>query len=80
MRASGCEVPQWMVDLKAPSQDEKKKLRMKPMARKDVSRTNGAGNGSKGDRKKVERTRVMGGKPAFKAKKAKVSKEVGLDE
>jgi ATP-dependent RNA helicase DDX52/ROK1 len=80
MRASGCDVPQWMLDLKNPSQDEKKKLRMKPIARKDVSRTNGAGNGAKGDRKKVERKRVMGGKMPFKAKKAKVEKEVGMEE
>ncbi|ORY56786.1 P-loop containing nucleoside triphosphate hydrolase protein [Leucosporidium creatinivorum] len=80
MRASGCDVPQWMVDLKPPTQDEKKKLRMKPIARKDISRTNGAGNGDKADRKRVKRDRVMGGKSAFKAKKVKVDKEVKMDE
>lgn len=79
MRASGCPVPQWMVDLKPPSQDEKKKLRLKPIARKDISRTNGAGNGDKSDRKKVERKRVMPGKGAFKPRK-KQAKEVTMEE
>lgn len=80
MRASGCDVPQWLVDLKPPTQDEKKKLRMKPIARKDISRTNGAGTGDKSDRKRVKRERVMGGKSAFKVKKVKVDKEVKMDE
>lgn len=69
-----------MVDLKPPTQDEKKKLRMKPIARKDISRTNGAGTGDKSDRKRVKRERVMGGKSAFKTKKVKVDKEVKMDE
>lgn len=52
-----------MLDLRAPSQDEKKKLLMKPIGRKDVSRTIGAGVGDEGDRKglKGKRNRVMGG-------------------
>jgi ATP-dependent RNA helicase DDX52/ROK1 len=60
MRTSGCEVPPWMLELKNPSQKEKKKLKMRPVARKDVSRTSGSGDGAKGDRKRVKRTRVMG--------------------
>lgn len=72
-----------MVDLKPPSQDEKKRLRMKPIARKDISRTNGAGVGDKSDRKKIERKRLMGGKGAFKVREKKAKgkdREVGLDE
>lgn len=84
MRASGCEVPQWMVDMKNPTQDEKKALKMRPILRKDISRTNGAGMGDSSDRKRVKRERVLGGKVADKGKKAKETKaskrEVGLDE
>jgi len=84
MRASGCEVPEFMLELKNPSQDEKKALRMKPILRKDISRTNGAGMGDASDRKRVKRERVLGGKTADKGKKAKErkqdAKEVGLDE
>lgn len=62
MRASGCDVPQWMLDLKNPSKDDKKRLLLRPISRKDVSKTNGAGSGAKSDRKRVEKTRVLGGK------------------
>ncbi|GAA5884203.1 hypothetical protein JCM6882_002178 [Rhodosporidiobolus microsporus] len=73
MRQSGCPVPDWMLALPAPSQDAKKALRMKPIGRKDISRTNGSGaeavertrgkGGGKGGRE-----RVMGGKGVFKRK------------
>lgn len=73
-----------MLDMKNPTQDEKKALKMKPIARKDISRTNGAGMGDASDRKRVKRERVLGGKVAEKGKKAKERKaekrEVGLDE
>ncbi|BGP20700.1 hypothetical protein JCM10213_001053 [Rhodosporidiobolus nylandii] len=74
MRASGCAVPDWMLALPAPSQDAKKALKMKPIGRKDISRTNGSSadaaprTGAKGGKKggKGGRERVMGGKGAFK--------------
>ncbi|KAL8291323.1 hypothetical protein RQP46_002301 [Phenoliferia psychrophenolica] len=77
MRASGCPVPAFMLDLKAPSQDDKKRLLLRPVARKDISRTNGAGSGNKGDRKKVERNRVMGGMLKEREKEAKRKAEGG---
>ena len=75
MRASGCDVPGWMLELKAPSQDDKKRLLLRPVARKDISRTNGAGSGAKGDRQRVERTRVMGGKLKEREKEVKAKEE-----
>lgn len=42
MRNSGCEVPEWMLSLKAPSQNAKKRLRTKPVNRKDVSQAKGS--------------------------------------
>lgn len=41
-----------MLSLPAPSQKEKKKLRRKPVERKDVSRSTGSVGGGKGSRKK----------------------------
>lgn len=83
MRSSGCEVQQWMLDLKNPSQDLKKKLNLKPLDRKDVRQTNGAGNGKKLDKKELpKRKRVMGG-PDPNPKRVKVKgaeKNVALDE
>ncbi|GAA6033533.1 hypothetical protein JCM8097_001441 [Rhodosporidiobolus ruineniae] len=75
MRQSGCPVPDWMLALKAPSQDAKKALKLKPIGRKDISRTNGsgaAGEDGEGGREKVrgkKRERVMGGKGAFKRRR-----------
>lgn len=43
MRASGCSVPDWMVALPNPSQNSKKQLKQRPIGRKDISRTLGAG-------------------------------------
>lgn len=53
-----------MLALPNPSQDSKKALKMKPIGRKDISRTNGAGTaGDNSQRKKgAKRERVMGGK------------------
>lgn len=53
-----------MLDLKAPSKADRKKLRLAPISRKDISRTNGSGEGSKADRRTHERKRLMGGGPA----------------
>ncbi|SCV74538.1 BQ2448_7567 [Microbotryum intermedium] len=76
MRSSGCAVPSYMLDLKAPSQDDKKRLRLKPVGRKDISRTNGAGNKDARDRKGKKRERVMGGEEGvFKKRKEKIQIE-----
>ncbi|CAG8649975.1 6120_t:CDS:2, partial [Paraglomus brasilianum] len=37
IKESGCEVPDWMLQLKNPSQDSKKKLRRKPIERKSIN-------------------------------------------
>jgi len=37
MRDSGCEVPEWMLSLKKPTKEMKKRLRMKPMERQSIS-------------------------------------------
>lgn len=55
MRASGCSVPDWMVALPNPSQNSKKQLKQRPIGRKDISRTLGAGaldDAEEGARKK----------------------------
>lgn len=43
MRLSGCQVPEWMLSLPNPSQNDKRRLKLRPIERKDVSRTSGAG-------------------------------------
>lgn len=58
MRNSGCDVPEWMLSLKAPSQNAKKQLRRKPVERKDVSRA----TGSIGGKRKGGRTKALGSK------------------
>lgn len=42
MRNSGCEVPEWMLSLKAPSQNDKKNLRKRPVKRKEVNKATGS--------------------------------------
>lgn len=75
MKASGCDVPQFMLDMKNPSQREKKQLKMKPLNRKDVRQTNGAGNTKSSDTRAVQRKRLMGGK-VVKGK----ARDVGMEE
>jgi len=41
MRNSGLEVPEWMLQLKNPSKNEKKQLKKRPVERKDVKDSNG---------------------------------------
>jgi len=36
MRESGCDVPGWMLELKAPSKNDKRKLRKRPTERDAV--------------------------------------------
>lgn len=66
MRQSGCAVPDWMLALPNPSQDAKKALKMRPLGRKDISKTLGSGNaGEEGGPRKEKtkkRERIMGGK------------------
>ncbi|GAA5877321.1 hypothetical protein JCM8547_003833 [Rhodosporidiobolus lusitaniae] len=82
MRQSGCSVPEWMLALPAPSQDAKKALKMKPIGRKDISRTNGSSADAverKGGKGKGGRKRVMGGKGGV-FKKREGGKEEGKEE
>ncbi|KAJ2070173.1 RNA-dependent ATPase rok1, partial [Coemansia sp. S142-1] len=37
MRESGCEIPEWMLQLKKPSQDDKKKLKKNPVERDNIT-------------------------------------------
>ncbi|KAG0235094.1 RNA-dependent ATPase rok1 [Actinomortierella wolfii] len=37
MRESGCEVPDWMLNMKKPSKNQKKNLRKKPIERKTIN-------------------------------------------
>ncbi|TNY18742.1 ATP-dependent RNA helicase ROK1 [Rhodotorula diobovata] len=81
MRASGCAVSDWLLALPAPSQDAKKALRLRPIGRKDISRTQGSGaaeeggEGASGERKvrrekRGVKVRVLGGKEGvFKRRK-----------
>lgn len=39
MRESGCEVPQYMLELKAPSKNDKRKLKQRPIAREAIGST-----------------------------------------
>lgn len=56
MRNSGCDVPDWMLALKAPSQNAKKQLRRKPVERKDVSRAVGSIGGKRKSSHKSQKT------------------------
>ncbi|KAJ2490439.1 RNA-dependent ATPase rok1 [Coemansia sp. RSA 2050] len=37
MRESGCEIPEWMLQLKKPTQDDKKKLKKRPVERNAIT-------------------------------------------
>ncbi|GAA5839915.1 hypothetical protein JCM9279_005206 [Rhodotorula babjevae] len=82
MRASGCPVADWLLALPNPSQDAKKALRLRPIGRKDISRTQGSGAAERDDavegegerrvkrEKRGAKVRVMGGKEGvFKRRK-----------
>jgi len=82
MRASGCPVADWLLALPNPSQDAKKSLRLRPIGRKDISRTQGSGAAERDDavegegerrvkrEKRGAKVRVMGGKEGvFKRRK-----------
>ena len=50
MRNSGCNVPRWMTTLSAPTQREKKKLRQRPVVRKDVRKSTGSVTNDRGSK------------------------------
>ncbi|KAJ8291576.1 ATP-dependent RNA helicase ROK1 [Rhodotorula toruloides] len=83
MRQSGCTVPDWMLALPNPSQDAKKALKMRPLGRKDISKTLGSGNaGDEGGAKREKskkRERIMGGKRGV-FKKGKKGEEGKADK
>lgn len=65
MRASGCSVPDWMLALPNASQNAKKQLKQRPIGRKDISRTLGAGaldDAEEGARTKDRSAAAGGGK------------------
>ncbi|CAG8460372.1 5947_t:CDS:10, partial [Cetraspora pellucida] len=51
MKDSGCEVPNWMLELKNPSKESKQKLRKRPIKRKTIDTR------SNYDKKKIKRKR-----------------------
>lgn len=55
MRQSGCDVPAWMLDLRAPNQKQKKKLKRKAPERQDIKVVAGSTAG----RKEANRQRDM---------------------
>jgi ATP-dependent RNA helicase DDX52/ROK1 len=55
MRQSGCEVPQWMLDLKKPNQKQKRSLKRSAPDRQDILTVSGAGQG----RREANRRRDM---------------------
>lgn len=59
VRASGGEVADWMLDLRAPSKPMKKKLRQKPVDRKPISKTAYAEHKAQAHRKDIIRNSVI---------------------
>ncbi|KAJ3171120.1 RNA-dependent ATPase rok1 [Geranomyces variabilis] len=53
MRDSGCDVPQWMLELKPPTKNEKKNLRQRALKRDNIKTV------SKFDKQKIARKRDM---------------------
>ncbi|KAI8353964.1 P-loop containing nucleoside triphosphate hydrolase protein [Mortierella sp. GBAus27b] len=53
MRESGCEVADWMLEMKKPSKNEKKNLRQRPLGRKSITTM------SSYDKKKIAHKRDM---------------------
>lgn len=71
MRNSGCEVPAWMLSLKAPTQKEKKQLKRRPVERKDVSASTGSIGGGTGSRKKKRKVAAKANKGAHEKSSGK---------
>lgn len=56
MRQSGCQVPEWMVQLKTPKQEDKRKLKHKPIERKVISTMTNKAKGRKGDIRGIKKS------------------------
>lgn len=54
MRQSGCQVPQWMLELKAPNKKERKKLKQKAPERKEIRTSAASSVGRRQANKKRE--------------------------
>ncbi len=53
MKSSGCDVPEWMLQLKNPTKEMKKKLRNRPIQRKTINTM------SKYDKQKINHKQEM---------------------
>jgi len=53
MKSSGCDVPDWMLELKKPTKEMKKKLRNRPIQRKTINTM------SKYDKQKIQHKQDM---------------------
>jgi len=86
LKASGQQVPQYMLDLPKPSKLKKRELKRRPIERKDISRVAGAGVGRNLANKRREmiqaskRRKVEEGGRQAKAKAAKRTEDVALGE
>jgi ATP-dependent RNA helicase DDX52/ROK1 len=80
MKASGCPVPDWMLQMKKPTKDERRRRAVKPLSRKGIAKApkeGGAANaGGKRPRDAEDESDdgEGGGPPAKKKKKAKPNK------
>lgn len=72
MRQSGCEVPQWMMEIKGPTKKEKRRLRGKAPERKEVRSSAGGSVG----RREANRKREM----VVASKRRKVMETKGGEE
>lgn len=80
MRASGQPVPEWMLThLPKVSKRDKRQVKLNPLKRKDVSKTTGAGQVDKRDRRVKKRKRVMGGED-LKGDRGKRRKDLLQDD
>ncbi|KAJ3286155.1 RNA-dependent ATPase rok1 [Borealophlyctis nickersoniae] len=74
MKESGCDVPEWMLKLKKPSQNEKKNLRRKPIQRATIKTTPAS------DLKKAERKKAMIEGSKRRKAKQKANGKVNVEE
>lgn len=75
LRASGCDVPQYMLDMPKPSKNMKRKLRNRPVDRKQVG-----GSGRNLAREDAKRKNDMRAGTTRKPKSRVAAPEVNMDE
>ncbi|KZT57906.1 P-loop containing nucleoside triphosphate hydrolase protein [Calocera cornea HHB12733] len=80
LKASGQEVPQYMLDLPKPSKLKKRELKRRPIERKDISRAAGAGMGrnlaiKRRDMIRASKRRKMDGEKAGREKEVALAEE-----